>query len=140
MSISLSPTVPYHPKNQNWTFCFDKEQYFAITDKDGTDVNVMVWNPVSDLFRDTDVEFDNEDILAVIMDCEFERLALMTKSWILKFDLSLFEGVVVHHGSWDWERGIGLTQKKQIPLHLHSRHKNCLFKECKPNERAAVQS
>lgn len=85
---------------------------------------------IVEIFRQSDVEYGEESIEALIMDQDFGRVAFMTESWILKFDLRLFVGVVPKRGDPRTDRRIGLTQQKNLPNELYSRHRNCLFNPC----------
>lgn len=105
--------------------------YFGYSDNDGHNVDIKVYNAVADIFADSDVDYDEEPILAVIPDYGIGRVAFMTESWILIFDSAMLQGVMVHHGKADYDRGIALRQKRQIPSNFYSKHRNCLFKECK---------
>ena len=100
-----------------------------MSDQDGADTRLLRTIAIADIFEGTEVDYGDEPIETLIMEHDFSQVAFMTETWILKFDLRLFEGVIPRSGDPTLDRYLNLTQRP-IPENYYSKHRNCLFKVC----------
>lgn len=70
------------------------------------------------LFEGTNVDFDGEDLEAIIWYKEYDRVVFMTEDFLMEFDRSLF---VMKQGEQPQERYLALTQSGKLANYTRMR-------------------
>lgn len=122
--VGSTLTVPNKERNQQWTFCFGKKNYFLINTRvdDFTPSGAFT---IKSLFENTNVAYDNEDIEAIIWYKNEQNVIFMTYNYLLQFSLSSFVGLEDNNGA---EKFLGLTETGDLTN--YSRIANCLWSQC----------